>query len=58
MYPKNFFETTKIRERAGTCFVLMPFASSYTEIFSDVIRPTLEKAGFNCFRADDLFTNE
>jgi hypothetical protein len=36
------------------CFVLMPFADSLQPIYDDHIRPTVEKAGLRCERADDI----
>ena len=36
------------------CFVLMPFAAKLQPIFEDHIRPTVQKAGLRCERADDI----
>ena len=36
-----------------TCFVLMPFADEYREVYDHGIRPAAENAGFQCYRADD-----
>lgn len=36
------------------CFVLMPFGDKLQPIFEDHIRPTVEKAGLRCERADDI----
>lgn len=37
-------------------FVLMPFREDMEGLYREVIRPTVETAGFACLRADDLFT--
>jgi hypothetical protein len=34
---------------------IMPFASSFRPIYDDHIRPTVEKLGLNCKRADDIY---
>jgi hypothetical protein len=40
----------------GRCFVLMPFKEPFSEIYQDHIKPTIERLGVSCFRADDLNT--
>jgi hypothetical protein len=37
------------------CFVLMPFAEDFKELWEDVIRPTIIGLGLRCIRADDLY---
>ncbi|MEX2376138.1 MAG: Hsp70 family protein [Dehalococcoidia bacterium] len=39
---------------AKLCFVLMPFTSSLEEVYQDHIRPTVEKLGMVCERADEI----
>lgn len=36
------------------CFVLMPFADQFQPLYDDHIRPTIEKAGLRCERADEI----
>jgi len=38
-----------------TCFVLMPFAEDFDEVYDHAIRPAAEAAGFDCDRADHAF---
>jgi len=38
-----------------TCFVLMPFAGDFEEVFAYAIKPAAEAAGFDCNRADQAF---
>ena len=56
MYPKDFFEQQKISVKNGQCFVLMPFAPNFTEVY-EVIKSAIEgpELGFSCDRADQLF---
>ncbi|MFZ7121620.1 MAG: hypothetical protein ACOWWH_11815 [Eubacteriaceae bacterium] len=37
-------------------FVIMPFADNYTYIYKDLIKETCENAGFDVYRADDLYS--
>jgi hypothetical protein len=37
-------------------FVLMPFTVELTEIYNNIIKPTVEKQNLQCLRADDFFT--
>jgi hypothetical protein len=36
------------------CFVLMPFDTKFQAIYEDHIRPTIERAGLRCERADEI----
>ena len=38
------------------CFVLMPFAEKFEGVWESIIRPTVERAGDTCVRADDVFS--
>jgi hypothetical protein len=38
-----------------TCFVLMPFAEEFEEVYEHGIGPAAEAAGFECYRADHAF---
>ena len=57
MYPKTFFEDKKdMKSEKGTCYVLMPFAEQFREVYLK-ISETIEgdELGFICRRADDFF---
>lgn len=55
MYPKAFFANGAVKQRSGKCFVIMPFASSFDEVYG-TIQEALEGPGLNfkCTRADEL----
>ncbi len=55
MYPKTFFASGEVKQRNGKCFVIMPFAPHFDEIY-ETIRETLEgpELNFTCSRADEL----
>jgi hypothetical protein len=56
MYPKEYFEQHKPQVESGRCFVLMPFAPQYAEVYDTIVEaiegPDLN---FECSRADELF---
>lgn len=43
---------------SGLCFVLMPFHGRFNEMYSSVIKPTVEKQGLSCLRADEIYTDK
>lgn len=49
-------EQTSHSPELKTCFIIMPFESSLTKIYVDIIKPTIEKNGLEIKRADDFFT--
>lgn len=55
MYPKTFFANGEAKERSGKCFVIMPFAPQFDEVY-ETIRETLEgpELSFDCTRADEI----
>ena len=55
MYPKAFFASGAVKQKTGKCFVIMPFAPSFDEVY-DTIQEALEgpKLNFKCARADEL----
>lgn len=55
MYPKTFFQHQEHNPESGTCFVMMPFAASFTKVYN-TIRESLENSetNFICTRADDI----
>jgi hypothetical protein len=55
MYPKTFYETAKLPSQIGTCFVLMPFAEAFREVY-DAIVQCADAVQFSASRADDFFT--
>lgn len=55
MHPKTFFETKALKSQAGRCFVLMPFATQFNEVYT-TIKEAVEspEVNFRCKRADDI----
>ena len=45
------FGTTKL-----SCFVLMPFASAFSVLYEQVLKPAVEDKGLECIRGDEVFT--
>jgi hypothetical protein len=43
----------KLNEDVGPVFIIMPFSKSLTRIYSNTIKPTVEKCGLSCVRADE-----
>ena len=41
-------------DRDKTCFVLMPFAEEYREVYEQVYRPVCNAAGIRCWRVDEV----
>jgi FMN phosphatase YigB (HAD superfamily) len=39
-----------------TCFVIMPFAAEFDDVWEDAIGPAAATAGFRCIRADDTIS--
>ena len=56
MYPKTYYATTRPEPEPGNCFVLMPFASQFRDVY-EAIREIVEGAdlNFTCSRADEIF---
>jgi hypothetical protein len=55
MYPKTFFASGEVKQRSGKCFVIMPFAPAFDEVY-ETIREAMEgpDLSLNCSRADEL----
>ena len=55
IYPKDYFVTTP-KTNPGTCFIMMPFATKFGEVYS-VIKEAVEsdEVRLECKRADDFF---
>jgi tetratricopeptide (TPR) repeat protein len=49
------FNRREVEMDENMCFVLMPFSSDLKPIYEDSIRPTVEKVGLKCLRADEIF---
>lgn len=56
MYPKTFFANNPTTTEKGCCFVLMPFAEQFNDVY-DAIVEALEgpEVNFSCQRADEIF---
>lgn len=52
--PLSIFPPGQFERRDQLCFVLMPFAEAFQEAYDYIIRPTVEAAGLDCQRADDI----
>lgn len=39
-----------------TCFVIMPFSDQFNDIYSDVLTPAIESAGFKAVRGDSVYS--
>jgi hypothetical protein len=55
VYPRTLLRT-KLRPKPNQCFVLMPFHSSFDEVYAE-IKSSLKTIGFGCSRADDIYEN-
>lgn len=56
MYPKEYFEAHKPHYESGRCFVLMPFAGRYDEVYETIVEAIQgPELNFVCSRADELF---
>lgn len=54
MYPKTFYETTKVNLEIGTCFILMPFNDAFRPVYDTIIQ-CADTVQFSASRADDVF---
>lgn len=48
--------TVNLGKLANTCFVIMPFSSTFESEYNDIIRKAVEEAGLVCVRADELYS--
>ena len=61
MWIESLWGEPSYRRRKGmskSCFVLMPFASPFNEIYEDHIRPCAQAEGFTVMRANDYYTTK
>jgi hypothetical protein len=45
-----------IRQQTKLCFVLMPFQPNFDRLYHDHIKAVVGDCGFECMRADDIYT--
>lgn len=50
------FKKTKFPLDPKLCFVLMPFSKEFTDLYEDIIKPTVSGSGFTPLRADEVFS--
>lgn len=55
IYPKVFFESSKIAIKPRTCFVIMPFGNFNDELYREIIKECLEENYITAIRADELY---
>jgi hypothetical protein len=55
MYPKDFFKPGNVEQQPGKCFVMMPFAPKFDQVY-ETIRQAIEgpELSLRCCRADEL----
>ena len=56
IYQKDYFQAESESEDTALCFVLMPFAGEYRQVYDGALKPIVESAGLRCLRADDLYS--
>lgn len=54
---RPLFGDPPLRAKHNVCFVIAPFAPERTQIFQEIVKPTIEANDLACIRADDLRTN-
>jgi len=55
MHPKKFFDSATLKIENGTCFVIMPFADEFTEVYKTICKAVQDPSlNFICRRADDI----
>lgn len=57
IYPKHFFLESNITEKNDLVFVLMPFTPNHDSLYRNLIKPSVEKLGLHCLRADEIFSS-
>jgi len=46
-----------VRPQKPTAFIVMQFTDEFNALYDEVIRPTCEKYGLSCIRADDIYSS-
>jgi hypothetical protein len=54
LQPISVFPAGPFARRDKLCFVLMPFAKEFQDVYDYMIKPSVETAGLECRRADDI----
>lgn len=54
MYPKTFYHSAPRNPQHSDCFVLMPFAKEFDDVY-DAIAEAAHEVNFFCRRADDVY---
>ena len=47
----------KVKTAKPTAFIVMQFTEEFNNLYSHVIEPVCKEKGFECIRADDIYTN-
>lgn len=55
VYPKSLLKL-RLPSRRNRCFVLMPFSTTFDEVYSE-IKAAMARISFQCIRADDIYSN-
>lgn len=55
IYPSDFFDDKDHNIDPNLCFVIMPYDKPWSNRIYNIISETVEKEGFECNRADDLY---
>ena len=58
MQARNEHEVQTQDEHEPLAFVLMPFEPEFDDIYENLIKPTLEDAGYDVQRADSTFDQQ
>lgn len=55
MHPKEFFDSTEVKQKNAKCFVIMPFGDEFKSVYGTVREAIEDKSlDFVCERADDI----
>ncbi|MCP4294367.1 MAG: hypothetical protein GY786_02035, partial [Proteobacteria bacterium] len=55
-FPFDTINRYDVEQDQNLCFVIMPFAERYDEIYRKVIKPELEAFRIRCIRSDDIYS--
>lgn len=58
IFASPIWEGRRIKTESDLCFVLMPFADvlDVQRVYREYVKPTVEKCGLRCVRADDIYS--
>lgn len=54
--PTELFKKTIDKVDKNLCFILMPFRDEFSELYEDIIKPTIEETGLISIRADEIYS--